>query len=59
MASNIKSTTQDQIEKYGKFQLRGDGELMKKMDILLQSFVAQHRMKLPTGNAYVPCYEIS
>ena len=59
VAGNIKSETQDNIEKYGKFQLRGDENLMKKMDILLQSFVEQHRMKLPTGDAYVPCYEIS
>jgi len=27
------------------------------MDSLLQSFIAQQRMKLP-GSAYVPCYEI-
>ena len=59
VAGNIKSETQDQIEKFGKFQLSGDAHLMKKMDTLLQSFVEQHRMKLPTGDAYVPCYEIT
>lgn len=31
---------------------------MKRMDILLQGFVEQHRMKLPGGTAYEPCYEI-
>lgn len=59
VAGNIKSETQDQIEKLGKFQLKGDANLMRKMDDLLQSFVEQHRMKLPTGEAYVPCYEIT
>ena len=29
-----------------------------RMDDLLQGFVAQHRMKLPGGTAYIPCYEI-
>ena len=59
VAGNIKSDTQDQIEKHGKFQLKGDAVLMQKMDELLQSFVEQHRMKLPTGDAYEPCYEIT
>jgi hypothetical protein len=31
--------------------------MMRRMDELLQGFVAQHRMKLP-GSAYIPCYEI-
>jgi hypothetical protein len=30
---------------------------MRALDILLQSFVAQQRMKLP-GSKYVPCYRI-
>jgi hypothetical protein len=25
---------------------------------LLQAFVDQHRMKLPGGSAYVPCYKL-
>lgn len=36
----------------------GDPEMMRRMDDLLQGFVAQHRMKLPGGTAYIPCYEI-
>ncbi len=30
---------------------------MRRMDDLLQGFVAQHRMKPPGGTAYIPCYE--
>ena len=31
---------------------------MEKIDQVLRDFVVQHRMKLPGGDAYVPCYEI-
>ncbi|WP_439258238.1 nucleotide 5'-monophosphate nucleosidase PpnN [Lonepinella sp. BR2271] len=58
VAGNIKAETQDKIASLGKFQLRGDQQLMNKIDQLLQDFIVQHRMKLPTGDAYEPCYEI-
>ncbi|TDQ59011.1 hypothetical protein EDC45_0803 [Mesocricetibacter intestinalis] len=58
VAGNIKPETQDLIERKGKFKLHGDPALMEKMDRLLQDFVVQHRMKLPGGDAYEPCYEI-
>ena len=31
---------------------------LKPLDELLKAFVAQHRMKLPGGAAYVPCYRV-
>ena len=34
-------------------------DLMKKLDKLLQDFVDQHRMKLPGGTDYEPCYRIA
>ncbi|MGH8115866.1 MAG: pyrimidine/purine nucleotide monophosphate nucleosidase domain-containing protein [Rhodanobacteraceae bacterium] len=37
--------------------MHGDREFMHALDALLQSFVAQQRMKLP-GSRYVPCYRI-
>ncbi|CAM2733011.1 nucleotide 5'-monophosphate nucleosidase PpnN [Actinobacillus equuli subsp. equuli] len=58
VAGNIKPDTQDMIEQYGPFQLKGDRKLMEKIDRLLQRFIQQHRMKLPTGEAYKPCYQI-
>ena len=58
VAGNIKPDTQDKIAELGKFKLKGDSVLMEKVDNLLQDFIEQHRMKLPGGDAYEPCYEI-
>lgn len=58
VAGNIKPETADLIEKLGVFKLQGDPALMENIDKLLESFIVQHRMKLPTGEAYQPCYEI-
>ena len=58
VAGNIKPEAQDLISTYGKFKLHGDPLLMNKVDTLLQSFIKQNRMKLPSGQAYEPCYEI-
>ncbi|MFZ7172411.1 nucleotide 5'-monophosphate nucleosidase PpnN [Avibacterium volantium] len=58
VAGNIKPDTQDRIAELGKFQLKGDKDLMQKVDKVLQDFIEQHRMKLPDGEAYEPCYEI-
>ncbi|BFU59843.1 LOG family protein [Rodentibacter sp. JRC1] len=58
VAGNIKPKTQDEIIRLGKFKLKGDRTLMEKVDTVLKDFITQHRMKLPTGKAYEPCYEI-
>ena len=57
VAGNVKEVGIRAIEKYGRYKIHGDAQMMKRMDDLLQGFVAQHRMKLP-GSAYIPCYEI-
>ena len=57
VAGNVKEVGIRAIEAYGPYKIHGDSEMMRRMDKLLQSFVAQHRMKLP-GSAYIPCYEI-
>ncbi|MGL4268620.1 MAG: nucleotide 5'-monophosphate nucleosidase PpnN [Plesiomonas sp.] len=57
VAGNVKDKGIQAIEKYGPYQIDGNKQLMLQMDQLLESFVRQHRMKLP-GSAYVPCYEI-
>ncbi|NDL65541.1 nucleotide 5'-monophosphate nucleosidase PpnN [Acerihabitans arboris] len=57
VSGNVKENGIRLIEQYGPYRLHGDPAIMKRMDTLLQGFVAQHRMKLP-GSAYIPCYEI-
>ena len=57
VTGNIREFGIRAIEEHGKFEIRGDPEIMTLMDSLLSSFVAQQRMKLP-GSNYVPCYEI-
>ncbi|EKT60145.1 nucleotide 5'-monophosphate nucleosidase PpnN [Providencia sneebia] len=58
VAGNVKEVGMKAIEQYGPFKIHGDKEIMQRMDSLLRGFVSQHRMKLPGGTAYEPCYEI-
>lgn len=57
VAGNVKEHGIRAIEALGPFQLHAESELMGHLDALLDSFVAQGRMKLP-GTAYVPCYQL-
>lgn len=57
VAGNVKEEGIRAIEEFGLFELRGDAGIMRLMDSLLASFVAQGRMKL-SGTHYSPCYRI-
>lgn len=57
VGGNVKDEGIKSIEELGPFQIKGEKELMKKVDILLESFIKQGRMKLP-GTVYTPCYKI-
>ena len=57
VAGNIRSDFIEQVRKKGPYQITGDPEIIAKLDQMLESFVAQGRMKLP-GTKYEPCYEI-
>ncbi len=57
VAGNVKEEGLRAIEQYGHFEIRGDKKILEPMDSLLNSFVAQNRMKLP-GKKYTPCYQI-
>ncbi|CAM3050599.1 nucleotide 5'-monophosphate nucleosidase PpnN [Vibrio mytili] len=59
VAGNVKAEGIREIESRGPFTINGDPVLMKKLDKLLQDFVVQHRMKLPGGSEYEPCYRIA
>jgi len=58
VAGNVKEEGVQAIEKFGPFDIDGDPDIMRALDKLLQAFVQQHRMKLPGGAAYVPCYRV-
>ncbi len=59
VAGNVKEEGMRAIEQDGPFEIRGEPEIMQALDALLQSFVRQHRMKLPGGRAYQPCYRVA
>lgn len=57
VAGNVKEEGIRAIEQGGPFEIDGDGSILRALDALLESFVAQRRMKLP-GSEYKPCYRI-
>ena len=57
VSGNVKADGIKAIEEHGHFEIRGDKAIMKPLDALLESFVEQHRMKLP-GKKYTPCYKV-
>ncbi len=57
VAGNVKQEGIIEVQKHGPFELHGDNEIIKPMEILLASMVKQQRMKLP-GSKYVPCFKI-
>ena len=57
VSGNVKTQGMAYIKEHGPFQIHGDKTLLKKLDVLLNTFLSQNRMKLP-GNEYVPCYRV-
>ncbi len=58
VAGNVKEEGMRAIETGGPYEVRGEPVIMQAFDDLLQAFVDQHRMKLPGGKSYQPCYRI-
>lgn len=58
VAGNVKDQGIRLIEQKGPYSIHGDPAIMQPLDQLLKAFVEQHRMKLPGGAAYVPCYRV-
>ncbi|MCA1769894.1 MAG: LOG family protein [Halomonas sp.] len=56
VAGNVKEQGIRAIQARGPFRLQAEAELMSRLDKLLDSFVAQGRMKL--SDNYVPCYTL-
>ncbi|MBY6063239.1 LOG family protein [Pseudidiomarina sediminum] len=57
VAGNVKDEGIRAIRANGVFEIHGEREMMRKLDVLLQAFVEQGRMKLP-GSVYHPCYRV-
>jgi predicted Rossmann-fold nucleotide-binding protein len=57
VAGNVKEEGIRAIEKSGPFEIRGEPELMSKLDRLLSAFVSQGRMRLGQKD-YEPCYRV-
>jgi pyrimidine/purine-5'-nucleotide nucleosidase len=57
VAGNVKDEGIRAVEQHGDFEIRGEISILDPLDALLNSFVAQQRMKLP-GKTYKPCYRI-
>lgn len=57
VAGNVKDEGIRAIRAHGVFEIHGEREMMRKLDVLLQAFVEQGRMKLP-GSVYYPCYRV-
>ncbi|MBB3229064.1 hypothetical protein FHW69_003713 [Luteibacter sp. Sphag1AF] len=58
VAGNVKEEGVRAIEQNGPFVIDGEADIMVALDDLLKAFVVQHRMKLPGGTAYEPCYVV-
>jgi hypothetical protein len=58
VAGNVKPDGVRAIREHGPFEIHGDAEIMESLDELLGGFVRDHRMKLPGGKAYEPCYRL-
>ncbi|SFB56560.1 hypothetical protein SAMN04244574_03805 [Azotobacter beijerinckii] len=58
VAGNVKDKGIRLIEQYGPYEIHGEASVMRPLDELLWAFVDQHRMKLPGGTPYVPCYRL-
>ena len=58
VAGNVKEEGIRQVETKGPFEISGDPVLLDPLEEMLATFVAQNRMKLPGGSAYVPSYRI-
>ena len=56
VAGNVKEQYVGAIQQYGPYQINGDKNIMQQLDILLNSFIAQKRMKI--SGVYQPCYKI-
>ena len=57
VSGNVREDTAELIDREGPFEIHGSRRIMGLLDDMLAGFVAQHRMKISSGD-YNPCYVI-
>jgi predicted Rossmann-fold nucleotide-binding protein len=57
VSGNVREDTAELIDREGPFEIVGSHRIMGLLDDMLTGFVAQHRMKISSGD-YKPCYVI-
>ena len=57
VAGNVKPFGIEQIRKHGPYLMQGEPKIMELLQALLDSFIAQRRMKIDF-QSYKPCWEI-
>ena len=57
VAGNVKADGIELVEQHGPFLLNGDKNLMREMELLLESFIAQGRMKIDE-KSYKPSWKM-
>jgi hypothetical protein len=58
VAGNVKPDGVSAIRQHGPFEIRCEPAIANSLDALLSAFVSDRRMKLPSGEAYEPCYRL-
>ena len=57
VSGNVKQQGMREVAQHGPFEITGEADIMHALDLLLQGFVHQGRMRL-SGHDYVPCYRL-
>jgi pyrimidine/purine-5'-nucleotide nucleosidase len=58
VAGNVREQGVRLVERFGPFELCGDPDIVAALEVLLENFVAERRMKLSDPGSYVPCYRL-
>jgi pyrimidine/purine-5'-nucleotide nucleosidase len=58
VAGNVRESGIRLVEERGPFELHGERELIQSLDLLLNDFVSQRRMRLSEPSLYKPCYRV-
>lgn len=58
VAGNVKPEGISAVAEKGKFKINCDPDIVAELEELLNEFIEEDRMKLPSDKKYEPCYEI-